>query len=74
MKIFISQRTLQGIGAGVSIAGVWVPEPLVSKMASTLGIVVAVAPGGIWADFTYAQFALLPVNPVGIAPVRAGFQ
>ena len=74
VKVFISQGTLKGIGAGVSIAGVWIPEPLVSKIVSTLGIAVAVAPGGIWADFTYAQFALLPVNPASIAPVRAGFQ
>lgn len=62
------------MGAGASIAGVWIPHPVVKGIAATLGIVVSNAPGGIWADYSYAQFALFPINPAAVVPIRAGFQ
>lgn len=74
VKVLLSQRTVQFIGAGISIAGVWIPEPVVSKLAATLGIAVALAPGGVWADYSYPQIAQFAVTRTGIVPLRAGFQ
>ncbi|MDG2979036.1 hypothetical protein KNP65_03670 [Latilactobacillus curvatus] len=47
LRIGISKSTLHYIGAGVTIGGIWVPEPVVSKVLSTLGVVATLAPGGI---------------------------
>lgn len=74
VKVLLSQGTLKAIGLGVSIAGLWIPEPVVSKIAGSLGIVAAAAPGGIWADYSYAQFALITVTPQAASPMRVGFQ
>lgn len=51
--IYLSKTTINVIGAGVSIGGIWIPEPVVSKILSTLGVVVALCPGGIVFDYNY---------------------
>ena len=47
LRIGISRSTLQVIGGGVGIAGIWIPEPLVSKIIATAGAVTALSPGGV---------------------------
>ncbi|MDR1606691.1 MAG: hypothetical protein LBS41_06230 [Streptococcaceae bacterium] len=47
LRIGISRSTLMYVGGGVGIAGIWIPEPLISKIIATLGAVTALAPGGI---------------------------
>ena len=73
VRIRLSKTTLQYLGGGVAIGGVWVPEPLVSKILATLGIITSLSPGGIWADYTYAQLALFTA-PGATTPIRTGFQ
>ncbi|MCI1966591.1 MAG: hypothetical protein LKJ17_10745 [Oscillospiraceae bacterium] len=51
--IYLSKTTINLIGAGVSVGGIWVPEPVVSKILATLGVVVALCPGGIVFDYNY---------------------
>lgn len=74
VKVLLSQGTVKAIGAGASIAGVWIPHPVVRGIAATLGIVISNVPGGIWADYSYAKFALFPINPAAATPIRVGFQ
>lgn len=63
-RVWLSRSVLQGIGAGVAIGGVWVPEPIVSKILATLGIVTSLAPGGVVFNWT-------PVIIPGFAPAGA---
>ncbi|MCX7885114.1 MAG: hypothetical protein N2448_08815 [Caloramator sp.] len=51
--IYLSKTTINVIGAGITIGGIWIPEPVVSKILSTLGVVVGLCPGGIAFDYNY---------------------
>lgn len=62
--VYISRNTLIAAGAGVSIGGLWIPEPIISKALGSLGIALgatASITGGIKFDFRW----------VGITPVTA---
>ncbi len=74
VRIHLSKTTVQTIGAGVGIAGVWVPEPVVSKILATLGIAATMIPGGVWADYSYAALARFSIAPWSVFPMRVGFQ
>lgn len=37
----------RGLVLGVAIGGIWLPEPLVSKVVATLGAATSALPGGI---------------------------
>lgn len=52
-RVYLSKGTVQGIGAGLTLGGIWVPEPIVSKVASSLGVGIAFIPHGIWFDYNY---------------------
>ena len=64
------------MGATISIAGVLIPEAVVSKAASILGIVIGNTPSGIVFDYNYALDGIGSLtwhswlNPVGITNVR----
>ncbi|MFQ6324129.1 hypothetical protein [Lactococcus garvieae] len=47
LRIELSKITINYIGGGVAIGGIWVPEPIVSKILATLGVAIGLAPGGI---------------------------
>lgn len=47
LRIGLSKTTINYIGGGVAIGGIWVPEPIVSKILATLGVAMGLAPGGI---------------------------
>ncbi|WP_429976091.1 hypothetical protein [Enterococcus sp. DIV0086] len=47
VRIWLSKTTVNLIGAGVTIGGIWVPEPVVSKVLATVGVVIGLCPGGI---------------------------
>lgn len=49
----MSKGTIQGIGAGVTLAGIWIPEPVVSKIAATLGVAIGLIPSGIRFDYNF---------------------
>lgn len=61
--IYLSKSTINLIGAGVSIGGIWVPEPIVSKVLATLGVVVALCPGGIAFDYNYILAGITSLIP-----------
>lgn len=58
MDVYLSKSTVVGIGAGVTIAGIWIPHPIVSKATSTLGVVIGLCPGGIKFKFNYLKAGL----------------
>lgn len=64
-RIFLNKGTVQAIGAGLSIGGIWVPEPIVSKVAASLGVGIALIPHGIWFDYNYF---------IGVLTGNFGFQ
>lgn len=74
VRFYYSKTTVQWIGAGVTVGGLWIPEPFVSKVLGSLGAVSTLTPGGIWFDLGYDQLATISTNPFGIIPRRAGFQ
>lgn len=52
VRAWLSKSTLVSLGSGITIGGIWIPEPLVSKILATAGVVVALAPGGIAFNYT----------------------
>lgn len=64
VRVFLSRSTLQYIGGGVAIGGLWIPEALASKIASTLGVAIGLAPGGVVFDSTWAEMAMAGVEPI----------
>ena len=61
--IYLSKTTIHVIGAGVTIGGIWIPEPVVSKILSTLGVVVTLCPGGIAFDYNYVAAGISNLVP-----------
>ena len=69
MRIFLSADTVRVIGAGVAIAGIWIPLPVVNKVVATLGVAISLINRGIWFDTTYLSG--LPNVP---SIIRSGWQ
>ena len=42
------------MGRGATIAGIWIPNVLAGKIASTMGVTISTCPGGIAFDYSYA--------------------
>ncbi len=61
LRVYLSKTTVQVLGGGVAIGGIWVPEPVVSKILATVGVVVALCPGGIAFNWTPT-----PYYPYGV--------
>lgn len=71
--IYLSKSTINVIGGGVAIGGIWIPEPLVSKILSTLGVGIALCPGGIAFDYNYIAAGinvLIPGSQLIFSAVR----
>ncbi|HLQ83109.1 MAG TPA: hypothetical protein VK121_04620 [Pseudogracilibacillus sp.] len=67
LRVYLSKTSVEMISGGVAIGGIWVPEPTVSKVLSTLGIVAGTfVPGGV-------VFDLNPIPPHGV-PTNIHFQ
>ena len=75
-RVYLSKSTVRTMGATISIAGIIIPEAVVSKAASILGIVIGNTPSGIVFDYNYALAGIGSLtwhswlNPVGITNVR----
>lgn len=73
VTVKLSKTTVNTIGAGVSIGGIWIPEGIVSKVIASLGVVGCACPGGIW--FKVSLLTLVPpLTIAGLTFTRAGFQ
>lgn len=57
-RIFLSKTTLHYIGGGLTLGGIWIPEPLISKIAASAGVIISFAPGGIVfnTNFTFRNY------------------
>lgn len=63
-RVWLSKDTVRGIGGGVGIGALWIPEPLVSKILASLGgAVAAFAPGGVVFNYTPV---IGPATPLGV--------
>ncbi|SDM61296.1 hypothetical protein SAMN04488137_1027 [Fictibacillus solisalsi] len=49
-RIYISRNTVRYVANRDAIGGIWVPHPIMSKAASTLGVIYFMCPGGIRFD------------------------
>lgn len=47
----------------MAIGGIWIPEPLVTKILATLGVVIALCPGGIAFDYNYILAGISSLVP-----------
>lgn len=61
--IYLSESTIESIGKGVTIGGIWIPHPIVSKILSTLGVVITSCPGGIAFDYNYILAGITSLVP-----------
>ncbi|AKP67656.1 hypothetical protein [Companilactobacillus ginsenosidimutans] len=52
-RVWLSKDTLHQLGLGVAIDGLFVPEPIVSKVCAGFGLVAGAAKSGIWFDYNY---------------------
>ncbi|MGV0400676.1 hypothetical protein ACUY20_10040, partial [Corynebacterium segmentosum] len=73
VRLLMSKTTINRMGNGIAIGGIWVPEPVVSKILATAGVLGGVAPGGIYADFGIASIVTGAIMQTAI-PQRVGFQ
>ena len=65
LRVWASRTTLGVVGGGVGIAGIWIPEPIVSKVVATIGIAVGTfAPGGIVFNYTPVSVPGFPAGAV----------
>lgn len=62
-RIYLSRTTIQFLGAGTTIGGIWIPEPLVSKILASLGAVITTCPGGIVFDYNYMKAGIQMLSP-----------
>lgn len=62
-SIYLSKTTINLIGGGVAIGGIWVPEPVVSKVLATLGVIGTLCPGGIAFDYNYIAAGISSLVP-----------
>ncbi|EAF9900840.1 hypothetical protein A7B70_14785 [Listeria monocytogenes] len=58
-RVKISKSTLQNIGTGMTLGGIWIPQRLVAGICSSLGVGISKAKSGIWFDYNYFSNLLL---------------
>lgn len=52
-RVFLSKNTLFGLGAGATVAGVYISAGTASAVVALLGYGLGGAPSGIWFDYNY---------------------
>lgn len=52
-RVFLSKGTVQAIGGGLSLAGIWIGAGVVAQVAASLGVGIPFIPHGIWFDYNY---------------------
>lgn len=57
IELYLSKTMVSTMSAGVSLFGMWIPEPTVTKILASAGIVASQCPGGIILDF-YPPFQI----------------
>ena len=73
MRVLLSKTTINRVGGGVTIAGVWIPEPVLSKILATGGAIAGLAPGGMYADYGIGSIVAGAFTH-NAYPQRVGFQ
>ena len=73
VRLLMSKTTINRMGNGIAIGGIWVPEPVVSKILATGGVIAGAAPGGMYADFGIASIVTGAITHFAV-PKRVGFQ
>ena len=61
--IYLSKTTINFLGGGVAVGGIWILEPVVSKILSTLGVAGTLCPGGIAFDYNYVAAGIGTLAP-----------
>lgn len=64
-RVKLSLTSIKNIGSGMSVGGLFIPHPIVSKACSLLGIAIGRVTSGIWFDYNYFN---------GILTGNAGWQ
>ncbi|MDZ8275221.1 hypothetical protein R2Q81_04560 [Microbacterium aquimaris] len=62
-RVWINKGTLNNIGAGVTIAGLWIPNFVAAAVVGTLGVAIGQAPHGVVFSWT-PYVGVGPYNPV----------
>jgi len=62
VRVWLSKTTVNTIGAGITIGGIWIPEPFVSKVLATVGAVIGISPGGVVFNSSPHLAQLVPGN------------
>lgn len=59
-RVYLSKSTVNSIGAGLSIGGIWIPQKIVASVVATLGVVLGACPGGGVFDYRYLGLIVGP--------------
>lgn len=51
-RVWLSKTTVNYLGGGITLGGLWIPEAIVSKILATAGLVLGYCPGGIVFNYT----------------------
>lgn len=73
-RIYLSKTTVNAVGAGMTIGGLWIPEPLLSKVFATLGVVVGLSPHGVQFDINAWAVPLMASSPWMVPVQNVRFQ
>lgn len=72
VEIYLSKSTVQHIGEGAAVGGVFIPEPLVTKILAVYGFGIRFLPGGIVLEYDYIKMGVSALSPgLGLGLVRA---
>lgn len=52
LRVWLKKSTVNNMGTGVTIAGIWIPHPVVKGVVATAGVLIGKAPGGIVFNYT----------------------
>ena len=69
IRVWLKRSHIRGIGGGLTVAGFWIPNFIVSAAVSTLGFGLANVPGGTRFDTNPAIF-FNPTSPIRTWNVR----
>ncbi|RDW20838.1 hypothetical protein CWR48_04595 [Oceanobacillus arenosus] len=52
-SVYVKKSTLNSLGKGITIAGIWIPQTLLRKVVASMGVVIGSVPGGMIFDRAY---------------------
>lgn len=66
VDVYIKKSTIRLAGNGATVAGIWIPQPIIGKVLSTCGVAYSNAPGGIAFRYNFVKGGIGSVTGGGL--------